>query len=303
MHRRLVSVIITTYKRKVDQVKNAIDSVLNQTYNSLELIIVDDSPQTYEYRTDLKLFCEQIDDNRVKYIQHEKNSGACVARNTGIANSRGDYICFLDDDDEYLPDRIEKMMNYFNDSEVVMVYADAAMYSNGVFRRKYSDIMKPREGNVYDEIMKEDFIGSTSMTLVRANIIKEVGGFNPEMEASQDWETWIRICALGKISYCPEVLMNYYAYGGEGNDTRISNDTNRRIRALHHLNEINKGYLDNHPEALAVRKSYELRLHIINKDIKKALCCYITVWLKHPTAVVRNIVLLKAFGRLIIKPY
>ena len=299
MSKPLVTVIVTTYKRDVDQIQKAIYSILHQTYHSLELIIVDDSPDTYEFRKDVRNFCVNLNDSRVKYIPHAKNSGACVARNTGIANARGEFICFLDDDDEYLPNRIEQMIGYFSDQEVVLVYADAAMYNNGKLRRKYSDIMRPREGYVYDEIMKEDFIGSTSMTLLRASVLKAVGGFNPEMEASQDWETWIRVCKLGKVAYCPEILMNYYAYDGDG--IRISNDTNRRLRALQHLNELNKDYLGEHPEALAVRKTYELRLHILNKDLKNASICYFSVIKNRPFAVMHNLILLKAFGRLIIK--
>ena len=95
MEKELVSVVITTYKRRVSQIKAAIDSVLNQSHENLELIIVDDSPNEYEYRDEVKNYCENILDSRVKYIQHEKNMGACAARNTGFSNSNGKYIAFL----------------------------------------------------------------------------------------------------------------------------------------------------------------------------------------------------------------
>lgn len=72
MEKELVSVVITTYKRRVSQIKAAIDSVLNQSHENLELIIVDDSPNEYEYRDEVKNYCENISDSRVKYIQHEK---------------------------------------------------------------------------------------------------------------------------------------------------------------------------------------------------------------------------------------
>lgn len=105
MEKELVSVVITTYKRRVSQIKAAIDSVLNQSHENLELIIVDDSPNEYEYRDEVKNYCENISDSRVKYIQHEKNMGACAARNTGFSNSNGKYIAFLDDDDEWVKDK------------------------------------------------------------------------------------------------------------------------------------------------------------------------------------------------------
>ncbi|MDD6618751.1 MAG: glycosyltransferase [Clostridiales bacterium] len=302
MNNPLISVVVTTYKRRVNEIQKAIYSVLNQTYTNLELTIVDDSPESYVHRDEVKTFCENIPDERVKYIQHEKNSGACIARNTGLAHSKGELISFLDDDDEYLPFRMEKMIGYFSAPNVVMVYADAAMYNNGKYRNiNYSDTMKPRTGYIYDEIMKEDFIGSTSMAMLRTDILRKAGGFNPEMEACQDWETWIRVSQYGEIAYCPEVVFNYYAYDGDGADARISNDTNRRIRAVRHLNDMHADYLKEHKEALAVRKAYELRLHIKNGDIKNAVDCYLGVLSARPAAVLRNFILLKAFGRLWIK--
>lgn len=302
MNNPLISVVVTTYKRGVNEIQKAIYSVLNQTYTNLELTIVDDSPESYIHRNEVKAFCESIPDRRVKYIQHKKNSGACVARNTGLAHSKGELISFLDDDDEYLPFRMEKMIGYFSDENVVLVYANAAMYNNGKYRNKnYSDYMKPRTGQVYDEIMKEDFIGSTSMAMLRTDILRKAGGFNPEMEASQDWETWIRVSQYGEVAYCPEVVFNYYDYDGDGPEARISNDTDRRIRALRHLNDMHADYLAEHKEALAVRKAYELRLHIKNGNIKCAVACYQAVVSARPTAFLRNFILLKAFGRIWIK--
>lgn len=302
MNNPLISVVVTTHKREVSEIRRAIDSVLNQTYQNLELTIVDDSPESYEHRNEVKAFCESISDERVTYIQHEKNSGACVARNTGLAHSKGEFISFLDDDDEFLPFRMEKMIGYFSDQNVVLVYADAAMYQNGKYENKnYSDLQKPRTGQVYDEIMKADFIGSTSMAMLRTDILRKAGGFNPEMEACQDWETWIRVARYGEVAYCPEVVFNYYAYDGNGKDARITNDTNRRIRAVRHLNELHADYLKEHKDTLAVRKAYEMRLHIKNSDIKSAVACYRDVLSARPTAILSNLILLKAFGRLWIK--
>ena len=106
----LVSVIIPTYKRKLDYVSNALQSVLNQTYNNIEIIVVDDSPNDFPYRDEIKNYIEKLNDDRVIYIRNEKNLGGSLSRNVGINASRGEYITFLDDDDEYMPGKVEKQL-------------------------------------------------------------------------------------------------------------------------------------------------------------------------------------------------
>ena len=105
-----VSVIIPTYKR-ANYIKRAIDSVLNQTYRDIELIIVDDNNPGDEDRNKLEKIIKEYKDERLIYIQHEKNLNGAAARNTGITKATGEYITFLDDDDFYLEDRIENLVN------------------------------------------------------------------------------------------------------------------------------------------------------------------------------------------------
>ena len=110
----LVSAVIITYKRKPEIVKRALESVLSQTYRPLEIIVVDDSPCDYELRSQVRETVESFNEE-ICYIQHEKNCGACVARNTGLKRAHGKYIAFLDDDDEWVSDKIEKQIAAFND--------------------------------------------------------------------------------------------------------------------------------------------------------------------------------------------
>lgn len=112
MNKSLISVIVPTYKRKPEMIKRSVDSILAQTYSNMELIVVDDSPNDYQFREDVKLFLNGYD-NRIKYIQHEKNMGANIARNTGVDYSNGKYIAFLDDDDEWLPTNFKNSIKLF----------------------------------------------------------------------------------------------------------------------------------------------------------------------------------------------
>ena len=95
----LVSVIIPTYKRKLDFVSKALQSVLNQTYPNIEIVVIDDSPDDFPYRDDIKNYIDGLKTDKILYIRNEKNLGGSLSRNVGINAAHGDYITFLDDDD------------------------------------------------------------------------------------------------------------------------------------------------------------------------------------------------------------
>jgi len=109
---RKVSVIIPTYKRS-DMLCRAVESVLNQTYKEIEVIVVDDNDPDTEWRHNTSQIMERYCGNpRVKYVCHDKNMNGSVARNTGINIADGDLITYLDDDDIYTPEKIEKQVQY-----------------------------------------------------------------------------------------------------------------------------------------------------------------------------------------------
>ena len=101
----MITVITPTYKRH-QYLKNAIDSVLAQTYTDFEQIVVDDNPADSEERRLTEAVMKTITDPRLKYVQNEKNLGGAGSRNVAIEMAKGEYIAFLDDDDMYLPDRL-----------------------------------------------------------------------------------------------------------------------------------------------------------------------------------------------------
>ena len=112
----LVSVIIPTYKRSSCLLR-AINSVLNQTYKKIEIIVVDDNNEDSLYRTENEKKLEKyVNKNKIIYLKHKKNLNGANARNTAIKKATGEYITFLDDDDYFLPDRIEKMVMVLKDN-------------------------------------------------------------------------------------------------------------------------------------------------------------------------------------------
>lgn len=244
----LVSCIITTYKRPKEIVKRAAKSVLNQTYKNIELIIVDDSPDTFANRNEVLDMAEALGE-RVTYIRHEKNQGACAARNTGVKNAKGEYVAFLDDDDEWHCEKIEKQMNILKESqEIALVYCGRYTCNQTTGESSIQKV-KYYRGNVFERLFKNNFIGSTSFPLIRKSVLNELGGFDVNMKAAQDFELWLRIAQKYKVDYVDEPLVRYYVHDGE----QISDDPSKKIEALCRINLIYEDYLKEHAKIASIR--------------------------------------------------
>lgn len=296
---KLVTVVITTHKRKVEQISKAIQSVLNQTYDNFELIIVDDSPSNFEWRNSIKAYCEEISKNdvRVRYVQQPKNMGACVARNKGLELANGELISFLDDDDEYLVNRIENLVPLFK-KNIVLVYNGATIINKKINTEKYYfNDKESKQEDIYNEIMKNNFIGSTSLVMLKTSVLRKIGGFDPKMVAFQDWDVWIRMANEGGFNYTTKSLVNYYVYSGE----RITNNPEKRLLALQRLNEKNSEYIFKNKEVYISRKHYEMRLEIQNKNISRGIQLYFEIIRNQKGKILTNLKMIKSFGRFLIK--
>ena len=123
---KLVSIIIPTYKGN-SFLGRAVSSALLQTYSNVEVIVVDDNnPETMERFETERVMDSFKDNTKVKYIKHERNRNGSAARNTGVRFSHGEYVAFLDDDDEYMPSKIESMVSKMETLSMVW----GAAYSN-----------------------------------------------------------------------------------------------------------------------------------------------------------------------------
>ena len=225
MENCLISVIVPTYKRKPDMLKRSIDSVLSQTYKNIELIIVDDSPNDYEFREDVKNFLINYDE-RIRYIRHDRNMGANIARNTGVDNSMGEYIAFLDDDDEWFPTKIEKQYKIMlNQPFVALVYCKAITINEN--DGKTSPIINfMHRGNQHKRLLRQNFIGSNSFVLVKRKVFYEVGKYDETLLSNQDYDLFIRITKNYEIDFVEEVLVKYYIHIGE----RISTNPEKQLQ-------------------------------------------------------------------------
>lgn len=215
MEEPCLSVIITTYKREISMVMRAIESVRQQTYQNIEIILVDDNPDGSKYSESLK---EAISSQKdVTYIKQDGNKGACAARNLGIKNSKGEFIGFLDDDDTWKPQKAKRQIECFQnaDDSVGMVYCLGEVIDTNFDPPKVTDYYTSvffRSEVTYIDLLRCDMIGSTSQAVVRKSCFEKVGGFKEELPARQDYEMWIRISKHYKILGLNEKLFNYYQH-------------------------------------------------------------------------------------------
>lgn len=196
-----VSIIIPTYNRR-QSIGRSIKSVLNQTYRDFELIIVDDGS------TDgTREIVAGFNDSRIRYIRHDKNRGEAAARNTGIKVARGEYIASHDSDDEWLPEKLAKQVRAFENCspEIGVVYTAFWKEENG--KETYIPFawVNKKEGNIHQELLRGNFIGSP-VTLIKRECFEKVGMFDEGMFHLVDWELWLRISKYYHFKYIDEPL-------------------------------------------------------------------------------------------------
>lgn len=222
----LVSVVIPTYSRNITLTR-AIDSVLAQTYKNLEIIVVDDNPPDSEWRASTQHIMKEYSNNpRIRYIQNAQNMGGSGARNEGIKAANGEYIAFLDDDDEYFPEKVEKQLRCFlntTQERLALVFCDAVMtYESD----KIICYLTPRyRGCCLFEAMRDNCLAPTSQWLAKKSALIDVGMFSI-VPNKQDSTLILKLLDRGYTVECvEEILSKYCSYG----DARISNITKKSL--------------------------------------------------------------------------
>ena len=215
-----VSVIIPTYNR-AHYICSAIQSVLNQTFEDFEIIVVDDASTD-----DTREIIDKFEDERIYYIRHKKNRGGSASRNTGIKHSRGKFIAFLDDDDLWMRNKLEKQLDLINKtSEIGVVYTGVLLINNSgqIISHKIPSL----RGNIFPDILKKNYVGSCSMVLVRKECFTRIGLFDENLPAGQDWDMWIRLAKRYQFDSVNEPLVLYRVH-----EKRISTNPYAALRAL-----------------------------------------------------------------------
>jgi len=226
-----VSIIIPTYNR-VNVITRAIKSVLGQTYQNFELIVVDDGSND---NTGKKV--KNFNDSRINYICHEENKGGSAARNTGIQVAKGEYIAFLDSDDEWLPQKIEKQVEILDKDEGIgAVFTDRKIMPSG--RIKKIKLPKNKKKQL-KKIYRKNFLGGCSVVMVRKRVFSKIGMFDINLPSSQDFDMWIRLLIYYNIEVLNEVLVIIHCPSSK----RITKNIDAKERTLNILKNKYSKYL------------------------------------------------------------
>jgi glycosyltransferase involved in cell wall biosynthesis len=195
----MISVVIPAYGQP-DLLRNALESVNQQTVDQIEVIVVDDgSPNS------LDSIVSSFGD-WAKLVRHETNKGAAAARNTGIKHASGEYIAFLDADDIWKPTKLEKQLSVLeNTDDVGLVYTGFVQYElDGSEWERYPEA----RGNIYVDELERDRVHPTSTVMVRRDVLAEVGGFDTNLPSRQDYDLWLRITEHYEVDYVDEILVD-----------------------------------------------------------------------------------------------
>lgn len=199
----LVSIILPTYNCAAF-LHYSIGSILLQTYDSYEIIVIDDG-STDNTKKILNPFIQ-----RIKYIRSEQNKGLPTARNIGIRSALGKYIAFIDADDIWLPEKLQTDIEYFKThSELSMVYSKHVNIDEK--GRVLDEASKRRlpSGNVFAELFSEQNFIITSSVVVRKEVFETTGLFDEQLFNCQDWDMWLRIAFYFKVGGINTPLVKY----------------------------------------------------------------------------------------------
>lgn len=226
----MVTVIIPTFGNPIFLYK-AIQSVISQTIDNWELIVVDDNNANTEARILTEKLMSKFSDNRIKYIQHPHNMNGAAARNTALRAAKGEYISFLDSDDEYMPNRLEECVKAIKDTgrDVAGVYTGCEFRRGGKTYLKYKDV---KSGKFLVETLACRFMFCTGSNIfVKRDVIEELSGFDESFLRHQDYEFLVRLFEKYSLIALPEILV-------------VKNNENFNLPDISKMEAVKKQYLE-----------------------------------------------------------
>lgn len=193
---RMISVIIPSYNRE-KTIGRTIDSVLNQTFKDIEVIIVDDC--SIDNTTAI---VSAYNDSRIHYIKHEQNRGACAARNTGVKYAKGEYIAFQDSDDEWMPDKLEKQMDCLEKDKAEICISRFLSRDVDSHREEVHPFGEVRLDE--EHFLERSYISTQVLFGYKYCFLDEK--FDESLPRLQDWELSLRLIRKYRITFCDSIL-------------------------------------------------------------------------------------------------
>ena len=200
-----VSIIIPAYNSSA-YIAETLDSVFAQTFKSYEVIVINDgSPDTERLERELKPYS-----GKLQYIKQE-NRGAAAARNAGVRAARGELVAFLDADDTYLPNFLERQIKFLKNNNADLVFSDALLFGDSPLVGRTFMQVQPSHGEVTAEkLLAVKVTVLTSTVVARKEPIIKVGLFDESLRRGQDFDLWLRLAKSGfRFAYQREVLAHH----------------------------------------------------------------------------------------------
>lgn len=214
----LVSVIMPTYNH-AKFIGKAIESVLSQTYKNFEMIIIDNYSED-----DTEKIVASYEDDRIIYLKFKNNGIIAASRNHGIKHSHGEYVAFLDSDDFWHKQKLEKQLPHFGTPEIIGVASNAVLVSETPYYRK-DNLARSKRGYVdykYRDILNRNRI-MTSSLIVRRDMLDQSGLFDEDKTFSfiEDWELWLRMARYGSFRVLESPLLTYLVSRKRGHQASV----------------------------------------------------------------------------------
>lgn len=253
-----ISVVIPTYNRQ-HTVCRAIDSVLAQSLQPLEILVVDDGSTDQT----VSIITERYRD-RIHVIECDSNKGVSAARNLAIHHSRGDWLAFLDSDDEWLPGKLERQATQLQHSPHVLCHTDEIWIRNGTRVNPMKKHTK-RGGNIFHHCLPMCVVSPSSVVIDKTVLI-DAGGFDESLPACEDYDLWLKLTAQAPVLYIDEQLL--VKYGGHEDQLSRKYWGMDRFRVQSLVNLLQRSVLTHHQRELAMNMLQQ-KLKILRKGALK----------------------------------
>lgn len=205
-----ISIVLPTFNRR-KSLERSIESILRQTYQNWELIIIDDG--STDSTSEIKSY---LSDSRIKYF-YQTNQGVSSARNSGIRKSQFEWVAFIDSDDQWLPEKLEKQVAVIERTDAQWVHCEESWVRNGVLvnvPKKY----KKTSGDIFLNCLSVCCVGPSTV-IIKKDTLMEFGGFDNAYPVCEDYDLWLKLSLAYPIGFVDEALV--VKYGGHSDQLSL----------------------------------------------------------------------------------
>ncbi len=255
-----IDVIIPTFNR-AHTLLRAIDSVLNQTFQNFNLYVIDDASTD----STLELITKYSSIQKFHFHQLEINRGVSNARNTGAKLGHAPLLAFLDSDDEWLPTKLERQINFLKDNPAIdFIHSEEIWIRNGV--RVNPKIKHSKASHELFKRSLEHCLISPSTVLMKRELYFQFGGFNPEMIVCEDYDLWLKILLSNEVGFIETPLIKKYGGHDDQLSTKFKAMDYWRIKSLIHLLSMPNVNLD---QKNIILETIEKKSKLLLSNLKK----------------------------------